>query len=256
MQVGGALRQLSARSRRSPDEAHVTAPDRWIGQGFGPRILSLAACAEATRRASRSRRAFSSLESWAPGAGGADLPRRSSCGSASRAAGPRLPRPATIRSRTARLVPSRGSASAREGTAGGRGPAGPSPRGPESRRSSIGAGRRARPGRLPAAAAPAGRDRAWRIPPTSAPALDREPGVEPRLAVVAAQEVAPGGPEQGLSLEPRVRLLDALVGTDRARPLLARPVALGHAEQRPGRSWDRASAPSRTPPRPPPPEAA
>jgi predicted permease len=146
-----------------------------LNQGTADRILALAAWAEATSRASRSRSALSSLESCAPGASGAVLARRSSCGSASRAAGPRRPRPSTIRSRTARLVPFRGRAPASDGTAGR----------PSSSRSCTARAwtpaffERSRSwssaSSTAAPVAPGGREKAWRISSTSAPARTASP---------------------------------------------------------------------------------
>ena len=144
-------------------------------QGAAARTFALAACAEAASRASRSRRTLSSLEVCGPGSGGTLLARRSSCGSASRAAGPRRPRPSTIRSRTARLVPFRWSAAASVGTAGR----------PSSSRSF--AARAWTPAcferswsassdrSMAALVAAGGREKAWRISSTSAPARTASP---------------------------------------------------------------------------------
>lgn len=75
-----------------------------------PRIFTAAACMAPIRFASR---AFSAGEASGPLARGPALIDRSSSGSASRAAGPILPRPATTVSRTAMAVPLSRSAEAR-----------------------------------------------------------------------------------------------------------------------------------------------
>jgi hypothetical protein len=61
--------------------------------------------------------------------------------------------------------------------------------------------------------------------------LGRETGEESGLVVVAAPEVAPGGADERLAFELGAHGRDALVGRDGACPLLARAVALGHADR-------------------------